>query len=126
MHRFPEDQLKILKMIEAQTISADEGAALLQGMAHNDTQTANNHEADEAARWLRVQITDTRDGSACVQVNIPIGLIDVSLRMGARFVPTLDEAAYAELIEQTQKCPPGTTFEFFDEARSEKIELTVE
>ncbi len=117
--------LAILKQVEAHSISAEEGEKLLLPLINDSAELASNVMTN-SARWLRVHITDINNGEERAQVNIPIGLVDISLRMGARLIPTLDEASYVELIDQAQLCPPGTLFEFFDNQNNEKIELLVE
>ncbi len=120
-----QDILSILKQVEAHELSAENASLQLDSLL-NEEPIQSDVTGPTAARWLRVHITDSQNNVAKAQVNIPIGLVDVSHHMGARFVPTLDEASYAELIEQAQLCQPGTTFEFFDEVNQEKIELVVD
>lgn len=125
-----QERLEILKMIESGKITAAEGASLLQALGHeketgtspnpksdpsSDTQpfgTATKDERQDAganansgneARWLRVTVTDPNTGQQRVKLNIPIGLVNTGLRMGARFVPNLNQGEYKEFMTKMEE-----------------------
>ena len=58
-----EERMQILKMIEAGTISASEGAELLRAL-DQDTGSKPSTPLKGASepRWFRVRVTDTRTG----------------------------------------------------------------
>jgi hypothetical protein len=76
-----EERMRILKMVEQKQISAADGAKLLAAL-----QPGGNENAPQPARarWLRVKVTDRSSGRNKVNVTIPIGLLDVGVKMGAR------------------------------------------
>ncbi len=98
-----EERLKILKMIEETKISADEGARLLAALAKAERKRAASSPGE--GRWLRVRVTDIDSGKTEVNVNLPISLVNVGLRMGARFVPEMEGVSMDELEEVD---PPGS------------------
>jgi hypothetical protein len=75
-----EERMRILRMVEQGQITAEEADQLLEALENSDEATNQ-----PAARWLRVQITDTRSGRQKVNVNVPAGLLGVGMRLGARF-----------------------------------------
>ena len=83
-----DERMRILKMISTKQITAAEGAGLLVGAAGR-SQRPRRRAATSLARrrWLRVRVTDRLSGRTKVNVNLPIGLVDVGLKMGARFAP---------------------------------------
>ena len=83
-----EERLRILKMISERQITAEEGARLLEALRAAGPDATGRHAAGRA-RWLRVRVTDRTSGRAKLNVTIPIGLVDVGLKMGARFAPEM-------------------------------------
>ncbi|MCA9980221.1 MAG: hypothetical protein KDD89_05295 [Anaerolineales bacterium] len=107
-----EERLEILKMIESGKITAVEGATLIQALnqTSNDPDTKpfgttppNQNTNTPEARWLRVTVTDPQTGDARVKLNIPIGLVNTGLRMGARFVPNLNQSEYKEFMSRMEE-----------------------
>src|SRR6185295_18384113 len=87
-----EERMKILKMIEDSKITAEEGAKLLAALADSRrTQPLVSGVPGAPARWFRVRVTDVATGRTKVNVNLPMGLVNVGLKMSARFAPELDE-----------------------------------
>lgn len=120
-----DERLKILKMIEEGKISADEGARLLAALGKQKQQRKVQQEG--TPRWLRVRITDLQTGKESIKVNLPIGLVNVGLRMGARFVPEVEqELAMEELAEALQQGVIGKVVDIVDEEDGQRVELFIE
>lgn len=122
-----EERLQVLKMIEEGKISADEGARLLKALG-KAPESAEPLKGASKPRWFRVRITDTQSGSNKANVNIPMGLVNVGLRLGARFVPesadeSLDMRKIAEIIESGRT---GKVFDAVDEKGGERVEIFIE
>ncbi|MBP7601867.1 MAG: hypothetical protein KA750_10995, partial [Thermoflexales bacterium] len=97
-----EERLKILKMIEEGKISADDGAKLLAALSAGPRPTGaapSGAPAGNAARFLRVRVTDSVTGKAKVNINLPIGLVNVGMKIGARFAPEMSEMDAAAIVE---------------------------
>jgi hypothetical protein len=119
-----DERMKILKMVEDGKITADEGARLLSALAKQKLQQTIK---TGDARWLRVRITDLRTGKESVKVNLPIDLVNVGLRMGARFVPSIEqEYAMEEMIDALNQGLTGKVVEFVDEDDGQRVELFIE
>lgn len=80
-----EERLKILEMIREGKLTAEEGARLLSALNASVKKAAGS---GRDPKWLRVRVTDVRSGKAKVNVNLPMSLVNVGIRMGARFVPS--------------------------------------
>ncbi|MEJ2746375.1 MAG: hypothetical protein P8183_00415 [Anaerolineae bacterium] len=107
-----EERMQILKMIEEGKISAGDGAELLKGAS--------------APRWFRVRVTDMATGRAKVNVNIPMGLVNVGIKMGARFAPEVEGVNYNEIMEAIQSGQQGKIMDVTDEEDGERVEIFVE
>lgn len=125
-----EERLQILKMIQEGKITAEEGAKLLQalsagGKGDKRPPTPPIMGASDP-RWFRVRVTDTRSGKNKVNVNIPMGLVNVGLRMGARFAPNIDSVNYDDLMTAIKSGQSGRVLDVTDEEAGERVEIFVE
>lgn len=84
-----EERIKILKMIQEGTITAEEGAKLLKALTSSSRKPAPRRPPLQVggARWLRVRVTDLSTGKAKVNVNLPLKLVDAGINIAAQFVP---------------------------------------
>jgi hypothetical protein len=115
---------KILQMIEAGRISADEAARLLDAIG-------SDRDFDRPAerlrsRLVRVRVSDSNQHRTRVSVTIPVSLINVGLRLGARLAPQLNDSALAELLHTIESGKTGRLLEWQDLEENERIEIFVE
>jgi hypothetical protein len=118
-----QERIKILDMIREGKIKAEEGARLLQAL-HGATERTNIKTREP--RWVRVQVTDMRTGKAKVNVNMPMGLVNVGIKLGARFIPSEGEAQFAQAMEAIRSGQTGKVFEYTHIEDAEHIEVWVE
>ncbi len=122
-----EERMQILKMIEAGTISASEGAELLRALEKDkSSQPSTPLRGASEPRWFRVRVTDTKTGKNKVSVNIPMGLVNVGMKMGARFSPELEGMDFDEISELIQSGGQGKVMDVIDEEEGERVEIFVE
>lgn len=119
-----DERMRILKMIEDKQITAEEGVRLLEALrASRETAAA---EETARPRWLRVRVTDRASGKPKVNVNIPVGLLDIGLKMGARFAPDMNGLDLKAIQEAIQGGMQGRIIEVDDEKDDERVEIFVE
>jgi hypothetical protein len=122
-----EERMQILKMIEEGKISAEEGAKLLQALsAAKGDKRKTGPIAGSDARWFRVRVTDLDTGKNKVNVNIPMGLVNVGIKMGARFAPNVENLDYEELAEAIKSGAQGKIIDVVDEEDGERVEIFIE
>lgn len=122
-----EERMQILKMIEDGKISAAEGAELLRALdAEKRTPRYEPLRGGSAPRWFRVRVTDVASGHHKVNVNIPMGLVQVGIKMGARFAPEMEGVDYQEIMDAIRSGQQGKIFEVVDEEGGERVEIFVE
>lgn len=124
-----EERMKVLKLIEEGKISADEGARLLAALEKSDKQARRRgRKADantvEEGRWLRLRVSDTKSGKTRVNMTIPLGLVNMGLAVGARFVPDVAELDVEEVRNALRSGLQGKILEVHDE--DELVEIFVE
>lgn len=125
-----DEQIRILKMIERGEINAEDGARLLEALDAADRRrapaTPPAGSVAGSGRNLRVRVTDTRTGRNKVDVTIPIGLVDVGLRMGARFAPEMEGIDLNQVAALIKQGATGQLVKIEDAADNEVIEIFVE
>ncbi|MEJ2207955.1 MAG: hypothetical protein P8129_02835 [Anaerolineae bacterium] len=123
-----EERMQILNMVAEGKISAEEGAKLLSAL---EPERKKGHAvvsmtAPSKARWFRVRVTDLETGKNKVNVNLPMSLVDVGTRMGARFAPELEDVDFEDIIEQIKSGAQGKIIEVEDSEGGERVEIYVE
>ncbi len=124
-----EERLKILKMIEEGKISADDGAKLLAALSAVPRPTGAppaGAPSTGGARFLRVRVTDSATGKAKVNINLPIGLVNVGMKIGARFAPEMSEMDAAAIVEAIRSNAMGKIIDVQDETDGEHVEIFLE
>lgn len=119
-----EERLKILRMVEEGKISPEEAARLLAAVTKAERKRASSTSAE--GRWLRVRVTDMDSGKTAVNVNLPVSLVNVGLRMGARFVPEMEGVSMSELDEAIRRGVTGKIIDIVDEEERQRVEVYVE
>jgi hypothetical protein len=120
-----DERLQILRMVESGHITADEAARLLQALDAADAHDASAQGAGKA-RWFRVRVTDLSTGKPKVNVNIPMGLVNVGMRMGARFAPDIAGIDTAQVMQAIRDGVQGKVVDVEDEDDGERVEIFVE
>lgn len=124
-----EERLRILKMVEQGIVSAEDGSRLLEALNAGEQRRSQNAPPSGFAgsgRWLRVRVTDVRTGRNKVNVTIPMGLVDVGLKMGARFAPEMEGFDLAQLAELVRSGATGKLAEVQDAEDGELVEIYIE
>jgi hypothetical protein len=125
----PEERMQILKMIEAKQITAEEGAKLLSALGDKDHAegTGPQPSPSTSGKWFRVRVTDLKSGRRKVNVNIPLGLVDIGLKMGAKFAPAGLEGLDAnQIIAAIKSGGEGKVVDVEDEEDGEHVEVFIE
>jgi hypothetical protein len=121
-----EERMKILKMIEDGKISAEEGARLLSALNDGRRGSVPPPRGSGAARWLRVRVTDVATGRSKATVQIPLGLMDAGMKIGAHFAPEVEGVDMNELMNALRSGVTGKIIDVVDEKDGEHVEIFVE
>jgi hypothetical protein len=120
--------MQILNMVANGRISAEDGAKLLAALepANSKREPRLTAGGPSEPRWFRVRVTDLETGKNKVNVNLPMSLVDVGTRMGARFAPELEDLDFGDLVEQIKGGAQGKIIEVEDIEGGERVEIYVE
>ncbi len=132
-----EERIKILQMLQEGKISSEAAAQLLQAMGDGEPAArVPQVQPDRAApvaiepgrqpRWLRVRVTDTNSGRPRVNVRLPISLVNLGLKLGARYTPEIEGLDVGALIEAAQTGDSGAFVDVYDEEDGEHVEVFLE
>ena len=122
-----EERMKILNLIREGKITAEEGAKLLSalGESQKSTRPSATRTAGEP-RWFRVRVTDLVTGKSKVSVNIPFGLMEWGMQIGAQFAPEVADLDLGELKEMLNSGVEGKVIDVIDEEDGEHVEIFIE
>jgi predicted hydrocarbon binding protein len=120
-----EERMQILKMIEAGTITAEEGAKLLAALEEG-AEKSEGPAPGGKARWMRIRVTDLKTGRAKVNVNLPMGLVNFGMKMGARFAPEMENMDLNEIMQTIKEGAQGKIVEVEDDEDNERVQIYVE
>lgn len=123
-----EERMKILNMIREGKISAEEGAKLLSALSDSQKSTRSRlpQRAAGEPRWFRVRVTDTMSGKTKTTVNIPLGLMEWGVQIGAQFAPEVANIDMDQLMEALRSGVEGKIVDVMDEEDGEHVEIFIE
>ena len=121
-----EERMQILEMVEDGKITAAEAMELFAALERNDQEIVPKKDA----KWLKVRVY-TMDDKPKVNVNIPISLVDVGLKLAKTYDPKLKDSGFdnldiEEIIEAIKNGAEGKIVDVIDEEEQTKIKVYVE
>lgn len=120
-----EEKMQILKMIEEGKISAEEGIKLLNALEENEEPKLVS---STGAKWLKVRVFE-KNGKSKVNVNIPVALIDIGLKISSKYHSDLEEQLGGvnlnEIINAVKQGAEGKLVEV-EEENGDRVEVFVE
>lgn len=130
-----EERMRILKMIEAGQISAEEGAKLLEALEPSGvsgTETVRSQageEAGEGGRAVRIRVFDAVTGREKINLAVPIGFA----KMLSSLLPEAQRRQIEEhgfrledVIRSIESGKVGKIVDIDNKDQDEKIEITIE
>ena len=119
-----EERMKILRMVEEGKITAEEAARLLTALTRSDRRRPAGGQEDP--HWLRVRVTELESGKQSVNITLPMSLVNVGLRMGARFVPEMDGLQMEEIAQAVREGATGKIIDIDDLDEGQHVEVYLE
>jgi hypothetical protein len=124
-----EERMRILNMIQEGKVTAEEGARLLEALGSSKPETRDMPHPSRPmrdSRILRVRITDLDSGKTKVNVNVPMSLVNVGVKLGARFMPNHADIDFDELMAAIHEGASGQLVDVQDIESGEHVEVWVE
>ena len=123
-----EERMQILKMVAEKKITAEEGAKLMSALEPDRKKESAvvMVGGPSSPRWLRIRVTDLETGKSKVNVNLPISLVNVGMKMGARFAPEVEGVDLNMIFDQIKEGAQGKLIDVEDVEDGERVEIYVE
>ncbi len=109
---------RILQMVASGQVTAQEAAQFLDALTEEQNRTRN--------RMVRVRVTDLTTRRIKINVTIPVGLIQVGMRLGLRLAPQLSAAVLNDLLRAITGGSIGRLLDLHDIEEGERLEIFVE
>lgn len=78
-------------------------------------------------RWLHIHVSDLNSGGSRVRVNVPLGLVEFGLKIGARFTDEMNIHMTQDLIDALRdEALTGTLVEVEDIEDNERVHIFVD
>ncbi len=121
-----EERMQILGMVEEGKINASEALELLDALERNQQEIMPKNDA----KWLKVRVRNM-DDTPKVNVNIPLSLVDVGLKLAKAYDPKLkdsgiDQIDIGEVIDAVKNGAEGKIVDVEDEENQTKVRVYVE
>ncbi len=113
------DSRKIQKMVEEGKVSAEEGR-------RGPASSSNPGRGSGAGRVLRIRVTDIATGRSKASVQIPVGLVDAGMKIGARFAPDVEGVDMAKVLDAIRAGATGKILDVTDDKDGEHVEISAE
>ncbi len=121
-----DERLKILQMLEEGRITAEEAANLIRALGKQQRKRGPASPSQAEPRWLRVRVTEPDKDRSSVNVNLPLNMVNVGLKMGARFIPEFEGLDLEELGEALRAGMTGKIVDVVDEEDGSHVEVYIE
>jgi hypothetical protein len=121
-----DERDRILGLVEGGQVTAIQAAQLLDALEREGDASARPNERGRD-RTLRIRVTNpARAQKATVSVLLPLSIVRVSLRLGARLVPQLSSSGFEDLLRTVDESTIGRLLDVQDLEKGERLEIFVE
>jgi hypothetical protein len=122
-----DERMRILKMIEEGKITAEDGARLLSALGDSGGARGQGvGRGQRGGKWLRIKVTDIASGKSKASVQIPIGLVDAGMKIGAHFAPEVEGVDMSNVMDALRSGVTGKIIDVTDDEDGEHVEIYVE
>lgn len=127
-----EERMKVLEMVRDGIISAEEAAQLLETMGLSDEKPSPKKPDIQVkmkkgkGRVFRVRVTDTDTNKTRVNVTLPMSLVNVAMRTGAKFAPEIEGIDMEEIFDAINDGATGKIVDVMDGDDGEHVEVFIE
>lgn len=127
-----EERMRILKMIQEGTLSAEEGARLLDALGNPEGEQgrpASEGEPRGKGRFLRIRVYDSVTGREKVNLTVPIGLA----KMLSSLVPESQRqqleshgVRFDDVLKSVESGRTGKIVDISNNDQDENVEISIE
>jgi hypothetical protein len=119
-----DERNRILYLVESGKVTATQAAQLLDTLEVEREHTGASIQGRK--RIVRVRVTNLASNRQKFNVTVPIGLINVGLRLGTRLVPQVSGSALEDLLRAIESGATGRLLDLQDLEEGERVEIFAE
>jgi hypothetical protein len=119
-----DERNRILYLVESGKVTATQAAQLLDTLEVEREHTGASVQGRK--RIVRVRVTNLANNRQKFNVTVPIGLINVGLRLGTRLVPQVSGSALEDLLRAIENGATGRLLDLQDLEEGERVEIFAE
>lgn len=119
-----DERNRILYLVESGKVTATQAAQLLDTLEVEREHTGASVQGRK--RIVRVRVTNLASNRQKFNVTVPIGLINVGLRLGTRLVPQVSGSALEDLLRAIENGATGRLLDLQDLEEGERVEIFAE
>jgi len=120
-----EERMMVLKMLEDGKITAEEAAKLLSTMEES-AESKKEKPPRASGKFMRVRITDSDTNKVRANIRIPVNVLKMGSKFGARFSSKINGIETDDLMRRVEDGEVGKILDIFDEEDGEHVEVFIE
>jgi hypothetical protein len=126
MSNIAQEKMQILEMVEEGKISVEEATELLSALEGNSEEIKPKKDV----KWLKIRVY-TMDDKPKVNVNVPISLVEVGLKLAKKYDPKMKDSGLEnididEILSAIKNGAEGKIVDVIDEESQTKVKIYVE
>lgn len=126
-----QEVVRILQMVQARKISADEGVKLLKalprlGPRENSSSPGSLTQGMKTYRWMRILIADQKTGKEKINIRLPGNVVETGVKMGACYCPGLNSNVTQRILESLRAGLTGKVIDSISTETGERIVISLE
>ncbi len=126
MSDITQEKMQILEMVEEGKISVEEATELLSALEGKQ----ETIKPKKDVKWLKIRVY-TMDDKPKVNVNVPISLVEVGLKLAKKYDPKLKDSGLEnididEILSAVKNGAEGKIVDVIDEESQTKVKIYVE
>jgi polyhydroxyalkanoate synthesis regulator phasin len=126
-----DERNRILRMVEAGEVTADEAGQLLDALASAGPELERERPFERSrsrSRTLRIRVSSLNPKQQKMQMTatVAVSLIRISLRLGARLIPQLSNSALEDLLRSIESGASGRLLDLQDLEEGQRVEIFAE
>lgn len=126
MSDIAQEKMQILEMVEEGKISVEEGTELLSALEGKQ----ETIKPKKDVKWLKIRVY-TMDDKPKVNVNVPISLVEVGLKLAKKYDPKLKDSGLEnididKILSAVKNGAEGKIVDVIDEESQTKVKIYVE
>lgn len=124
-----DERLKILRLLEEKKINAEEAARLLSAIGKGERRrgpAAGPRATGGGSRWIRIKVSPLHGPGDAIDVHLPVELVHIGLRLGARFIPDMAGLQTEDLMQALRSGLQGKLIDVTDDREGRRVEVYLE